>query len=115
MMVDEEFRGANNSVFDNVDAFVSGVTYAGIRGWLRSTFVNRIRQEYSYDFTQLLSEIGGSWGLFLGISLINILDAIDRSGKILRASALLGNKRHEVQTSTTAGSALAVKPKLQDE
>jgi hypothetical protein len=39
-----------------------------------SQHVKVIEQQKAYDFHQFLGELGGSWGLFLGLSLVNLLD-----------------------------------------
>ncbi len=37
-----------------------------------------IEQQFAYDSHQLLGELGGTWGLFLGLSLLDILRLFER-------------------------------------
>ena len=37
-----------------------------------------IEQAYAYDSHQLIGELGGTWGLFLGLSLLDILRMFER-------------------------------------
>lgn len=47
-----------------------------------------IKEEYAYGFSQILGEIGGIWGLFLGVSVLSICEAglVSLSNIFLRRS-----------------------------
>ncbi len=44
---------------------------------MKSKYAKVIKQERSYGVYELLSELGGSWGLFLGASLGTVAQGID--------------------------------------
>lgn len=43
---------------------------------MRSAFATIVKQQTAYDLHQLLGEVGGSWGLFLGASVMTIVDML---------------------------------------
>ncbi len=44
---------------------------------MKSKYAKVIKQEQAYGIYELLSELGGSWGLFLGASLGTIAQGVD--------------------------------------
>jgi hypothetical protein len=44
---------------------------------LGSQLVKTFQQQHSYDFKQLLSEIGGMWGLLLGASFVTLIQTLE--------------------------------------
>jgi hypothetical protein len=56
---------------------------------LVSRSVTTMTQYFSYDLSQLIAELGGSWGLFLGASFLTIFDVIDRA--LARAAPMIPN------------------------
>ena len=38
-----------------------------------------IKQEVAYGSSQLFSDLGGSWGLFLGFSIVNLFMALEKA------------------------------------
>ena len=74
--VDTDFGEADNSamviILETSDLFWT---------WdivLATTLVRTTTQYFSYDLNQLLAELGGSWGLFLGASLVTIFEFVDK-------------------------------------
>ena len=45
---------------------------------LVSSSMTTMMEFYTYDLNEFIAELGGSWGLFLGASLITIFDCIDK-------------------------------------
>ena len=45
---------------------------------MMTSTVKTTKQFYSYDLGQLIGELGGSWGLFLGASLITMLELVEK-------------------------------------
>ena len=44
-----------------------------------ATEMKVIQQEFSYGSSQLFSDLGGSWGLFLGYSIVNVFFFLERA------------------------------------
>ena len=46
---------------------------------LVTSTVTTMTQFFSYDINQFIAELGGSWGLFLGASLITIFELLEKT------------------------------------
>jgi hypothetical protein len=57
---------------------------------MKNKFIRVYRQQYSYDFAEMLGEIGGTWGLFLGASFLTLFEAIH---KMYDSKCFCGKKR----------------------
>jgi hypothetical protein len=56
--------------------FAAGAHMVEWRLALMTSTVTTVTQYFSYEMSQFLGELGGSWGLFLGASLLSILDMV---------------------------------------
>jgi hypothetical protein len=43
---------------------------------MQSSHTKIFKQMLLYEFSQMVAEIGGSWGLFLGVSIIGIYELV---------------------------------------
>jgi hypothetical protein len=44
----------------------------------KQTHVKIIEEQLGYDLNQLISELGGTWGLLLGVSFITLLELVEK-------------------------------------
>jgi hypothetical protein len=66
------------NVVSNIEDFFAADTHAV--SWklaLMTSTATTLTQYFSYEMSQFLGELGGSWGLFLGASLMSILDLVE--------------------------------------
>jgi hypothetical protein len=70
-------KGGNYPInYSNLSA--SSVAVVDLNIGIRSQVVKTFQQEHSYDLKQLLSEIGGMWGLLLGASFVTLIQALEK-------------------------------------
>lgn len=53
-----------------------------------------VREDYSYKFNEILGEIGGIWGLFLGASLLGMIETAFSSGGFIVKKIIKRNPGH---------------------
>ena len=57
---------------------------------LATSTVTKVTQFFSYNINELISDLGGSWGLFLGFSLMTVFEILDTAlKKIVPATQVL--------------------------
>jgi hypothetical protein len=54
-----------------------------IRFLVRTPYVKVIEQQYAFGFHQLVGELGGTWGLFLGLSILSVLNFVEELSLML--------------------------------
>jgi hypothetical protein len=50
----------------------------------KQTLVKVIEEQLGYDLNQFISELGGTWGLLLGVSVITLLELIEKGVRQLQ-------------------------------
>jgi hypothetical protein len=86
VVVSEDTSQAMQSHFDLSDNLTKSRMFTGrvVLYW-RTGNVEVIEDQYSYGFTQFVGELGGTWGLFLGVSIISVLELIEHLFKAVLA------------------------------
>jgi hypothetical protein len=63
-------------------------------------FVRTTTQQYAYGVKELVGELGGSWGLFLGLSFVSVLQMIEQLVCIVANSYLTNESGKETNEAT---------------
>ena len=76
----EHYFGAvnrENVTTEEYSNFVSRKDFLKLNVYIRDTVVVHVVERAAYDFTQLVSELGGQLSLWIGVSIITIMEAME--------------------------------------
>jgi hypothetical protein len=54
-----------------------------LRFVVKSPYVKVVEQQYAFGLHQLIGELGGTWGLFLGLSILSVLNVIEELSLVI--------------------------------
>jgi hypothetical protein len=71
---------SQTQVLENRTALLYAATKTdvNIEMFVNGPYATAVEESYAFTFVQLLSELGGSWGLLLGFSFLEFLPVIER-------------------------------------